>query len=343
MWLAAAILWGFGSLGEPTRVDLRWETVPGCPDRTRVGEELSTLLGAGTQQDASEAVGRLTGDRGSYRLHLEVVVAGQREVRELRANDCTVLSRAGVLVVAVTLDALATARLVDSASEPIEAAELQVSLVPEPVAAPATGAEPRTPAAPVREESPVDVTASGPGSGPGPRAWARGATLGVGGGVSGGLTPGLAGGLEGELGWRLGPARITAAGFHWFSRSIELQPGVGIEAALSGGSIRGCLAFERARVEVPMCMGLDLAAMHGGGIGSAVRRRDVLDLWVGASAGTGVVAWVSARIALWARADAVLSLRRTAMDLQIEGASREVFRMAPVATRLLIGPMVRLW
>jgi hypothetical protein len=146
-----------------------------------------------------------------------------------------------------------------------------------------------------------------------------------------------------ELGWRRGSLRLALAGFHWFSRSIDLQPQVGIEAALSGGSLRGCLAFERARLEVPLCAALDLAAMHGGGTGSAVRRRAATDLWVGVAMGTGLSFWVTRRLALQARLEGVLGARRAAMFLVEDGEPREVFRMPPVGVRLFAGPVVRLW
>jgi hypothetical protein len=157
------------------------------------------------------------------------------------------------------------------------------------------------------------------------------------------MTPGIAGGLEGELAWRLGPVRLAAAGFHWFPRSTELQPQAGIQAALSGGSLRGCLAFARTRLEVPLCAGLDLAAMHGGGIGSSVQPRPVSALWVGLAAGAGVTVWVVERFALQARAEGVLGVWRPAMFLEVDGEPREVFRMPPVGVRLLVGPLVRLW
>ena len=74
-----------------------------------IGRELDALLGEDPRPAAIEVTGRLRADRGAdgYVLHLEVALAGQREARELRANDCTVLARAGVLVAAVTVDALA--------------------------------------------------------------------------------------------------------------------------------------------------------------------------------------------------------------------------------------------
>ncbi|MCX4243544.1 hypothetical protein [Paraliomyxa miuraensis] len=343
MWLAAAILWGLGSPGEPPGVELQWETVPGCPEQVVVEQELLELLDASPSRDVVQVRGRLTGERGAHRLRLEVVVADRREARTLVAGDCMALSRAGVLVVAVTVDALTTAWRVENAAEPREA---------QPVVPPPSvpDLEPRPP--PERTALEPRPTVATEGAEPSaadrvegstlPR-WPRGGTLSAGGGASIGLTPGLAGGLEGALTWRIGAARLSAAGFHWFSRTTELQPEAGVEAALFGGSLRGCLAFERARWEAPLCTSVELAAMHGGGTGTAVRRREVLALWVGGSVGLGLDLALSARFGLWARVDAVLSMRRPAMFLVVEGQPREAFRISPVGARLFIGPCVRLW
>lgn len=326
MVLEAAFLWSLGA------APLRWESVAGCPDAAAVERELHALVGERSRMDAIEVTGRLREDRSAYVLQLEVVRAGRREARELRANDCAVLARAGVLVVAVTLDALGTAAVVDAigASTPGE--------VPEPTI---VAAGSHAPAEPPGAIGPPPTSA--PSSGRRAPTQRSGLTLAASAGVSHGMTPAVAGGIEGELGWRRGPLRLGITGYHWFSRTAELRPGVGVEAALSGGSLRGCVAFERARLEVPLCAGLELAAMHGGGIGSAVRRRDAFDLWLGVAGGVGLVVWPTRRFALQARAEGVLAARRTAMFLVDDGELREVFRMPPVGVRLLAGPLVRLW
>jgi hypothetical protein len=355
MGLAAALLWGLGPLATPSQVELRWESVAGCPDSAVIAEDLDTVLGAGARAHVAEVTGRLAGERGAYVLHLEVALAGHRERRELRANDCALLSRAGVLVVAVTIDALATSASVQAirSTPPGDTAQLPAAAgrVPEP--------DPRTPGSHVAVEPRASARVRPRGEPPEPRAApraslakpdeparsrARGGTLAAHAGVATGMTPGITGGLEVELAWRLGPVRLAAAGFHWFARATELQPGAGIQAALSGGSLRGCVVFTRARLEVPLCAGLDLAAMHGGGIGpSLTPPRDVSDLFVGVAAGAGLTVWVAKRFALQARAEGVLGARRPAMSLQIADEAREAFRIPPVSVRLVAGPLFRLW
>lgn len=314
-------------------VELRWESAAGCPDAAVVGRDLDALLGERPREDAAEVTGRLEADQSAYVLRLEVARAGRREARELRANDCAVLTRAGVLVVAVTVDALAATAAVDAGAG--AAPEDAAGRVPEPVVV-APGPPPRstTVAEPRPSAAAFDLR---------PRSRRGSATLAASAGIAQGMTPGVAGGIAGQLGWRRGGVQLEAAAFHWFSRSTALRPAVGIESALSGASLRGCVAFERARLEVPLCTGIDLAAMHGGGVGAAVQRRDALDLWVGVAAGAGLAFWPIRRLALRAQAEGVLGARRPAMYLVIEGEPQEVFRMPPVGVRLVVGPMIRLW
>lgn len=354
MLLAAALLSIFGA------VELRWESAAGCPDAAAVDRDLRALLGERPRGDAAEVTGRLVAGQGAHAhvLHLEVVLAGRREARVLRANDCTVLTRAGVLVAAVTVDALAAAAAVDA--RPAAAADDVPVAVPEPAAvspdASAVGGA-RAAVGPSSVEvpsGPADARAdelsprSTPPAEPPPSALRsqprrRGATLAASAGIAQGMTPGVAGGVAGALGWRRGALRLVAGGFHWFSRRAELRPEVGIESALSGAALRGCVAFARARLEVPLCAGLDLAAMHGGGVGAMVQRRDVRDLWIGVAAGTGLSFWPTRRFALQAQVEGVLGARRPAMYLLIGGEPQEAFRMPPVGLRLWVGPVLALW
>lgn len=330
MLLAAALLTSLGA------AEVRWDSVAGCPDAAAVAHELDGLVREDVAAGAAAVDGRLAPEQGAYVLRLEVAVGGRREARELRANDCVVLTRAGVLVAAVTLDALATATAVDAG----------MAATPEPlVDAPPPSSAADGPSPRERPASEPRGTTE-PDAGSPDRATTRtpsGGTLAASAGVAQGMTPGVTGGLEGQLGWRRGALRLAVGGFHWFSRTTELELDVGVEAALSGVSLRGCVAFERARLEAPLCAGVDLAAMHGGGTGDAVVRRAASDLWVGVAAGTGIVFWGTRRVALQARVEGVLGARRPAMFLEIDGERREAFRMAPVGVRLLIGPMIRLW
>ncbi len=350
------LLWGMGPVAKPVELELRWATAPGCPHATVLRDQLDDLLAVSAPgRSSASASGRLEAEGDGYVLHLEVSASGGHEDRRLRAKDCSVLTTAGALVIAVTVDALATETAVEQQRRSLaEPAVPDGPVVPAEPAAPAgdtrliPGAGVPPAPIPARAE-PVEPSSSTESLEPprrtSPRTprWKRGGTLGASGAVAMGLTPGITGGFEVGIGWRIGPVRWVAAGYHWLSRSTELRSEVGVRSALSGASIRSCLAFERARLEVPLCLGLDLAAMHGAGDGTSVRAQPVRDLWVGSSAGSGLVGWLTDRFALQARVDLVLGLRRPAMFLNIGGTPTEAFRMSPVAARLLVGPVVRLW
>src|SRR5690606_18001538 len=96
MMLDAALLLGLGgpiepAPGEPAPVELRWQAVPGCPDRAAVEQALGALVRADSYAGGAQVSGRLEGELGSYALHLEIALASQREVRELRAHNCALL------------------------------------------------------------------------------------------------------------------------------------------------------------------------------------------------------------------------------------------------------------
>lgn len=343
MMLASALLGGLVSTaglmmapapGDP-QMELRWTSIPGCPDHATIARQLDALLGSTERARSVRAVGTLHHTVEAYALHLEIEAYGRRESRRLHAADCALLSRAGVLVIAVTVDALTTDAHIDTRRPP------DLVDVPEP---PPAVPEPAAPSPAARSTpTPSRPDLSPPARARPRRRWTQGLTLGAGAGVATGMVPGVTGGLEGQLGWRVGPVRLDAAGYHWFSRSTLLQPEAGIEGALSGGRLRVCVALVEGRVEVPLCAGADLAAMHGGGVGSRVQSNDVRDLWVAVAGGTGVVGWLRPRIALSARLEGTLGLRRPAMFLGVDGAVREAFRMPPVGARLVVGPLFRVF
>lgn len=348
MVLGTTLLSSLVGAASPSPGSLDWSTAAGCPETAVLEARLDALTPEGPIPERWSARGRIDASHDGYQLRLEVTVEGRVEQRQLRARDCAVLTEAAALMIAVTVDALAATTAVDRGSDPAAPPPLTrpamppSSFIPEPpspsIPAPEpASAEPSRPSqTPARDDEVVRSRE---------RPRTRGGTIGIGigGGVAVGSTPEVTGGVEGHVGWRLGPVRLIAAGYHWASTSTTLQPGVGVESALTGGLVRGCLALVRARVEVPVCVALDLGAMHGGGVGDQVRARPVRALWVGVSAGSGVTIWISQRFAFHAQGDLVLGARRPAMSLELGGERREVFRMPQVGARLLVGPLVRIW
>ncbi|MEM9455372.1 MAG: hypothetical protein AAGF11_14415 [Myxococcota bacterium] len=357
------------SPGAP-RVELHWIAAPGCPSSRAVTKQLHALLGATAQPtDTARAVGRLRKSLGTYRLHLEIESAGRREIRQLQAVDCTLLARAGVLVIAVTVDALkteanTTRRPASPAPNDVAGPPVPTPPRPEPRAitpppepppepppdGPAHAPSPHAPRVPaddtaavVDRPEPASGSSSATSTPNSARPWAHGVTVGVGAGGATGMVPGLTAGLEGRLEWRIGPVLLTAAGYHWLARPRRLEPEVGIESALSGGHLGAGVVLGSARLEVPLSAGVELAAMHGRGVGAQVQPNEARDLWVGLAIGTALRGWLSPRFALYAHLTGTLSIRRPAMQLSFDGEARETFRLPPVGARLVVGPLFRIF
>lgn len=341
MWVALALWWGLGLHGanEPSPSStVRWTTVPGCPDAGVVRERVTELLATGPPGPAWAAQGTVEVVGEKYVLHLELDIGAVQEFRQLEASDCTLLADAAALVIAVTVDAQATAAALEQESRDAPAA---AEVPPKPAVPSPTPIAPELPPASAAPPTPVEVRSAPATRRPLPPSRVPiGVSAGLAGGMSLGVIPGISGGVEGSLGLQLGQAQLVLAGHHWFATTAdaEAQPSAGIRAAASGGSIRGCYALSEGRVDIPLCGGIDLAAIHGQGQGTQVNPQSFRDLWIGATASAGVHVRLGRRFALSARADGIAALRRPAAFLSIDGEPQEVFRSAPVGLRLVAGP-----
>ncbi len=329
---AVALLgWGLGVLAS-TPVRWHWEPAEGCPDETTVVAHGQALLDPRATDEPVDAFGHITGGPGAYALDLRVEVGTRRERRRLQASDCELLTRAGVLVVAITVDALATANAVATAD------------MPAPTLPSVEAPPPELPSAPPQPVSPVPPTdaIARPQPRSSPEARTTALRLGLGAGLGWGLAPSGTPGLEGIIGVELGRLRLEAAGYHWFAQPAPLSADTGTESAVSGGWLHGCIAWSWTAVGIPLCAGVDLAAMHGRGIGSRVQSQDVRDLWVAVSAGPGLELRLTRRFAVNARLEPFFAVRRPAMFLVVDGQPQETFRMPTFGLRVMVGPFFRL-
>ena len=327
---AVALLgWGLGML---TSLPVRWHWEPaeGCPDEAAVVAHTKVLLGPEATDTPVEASGRVTGRPGAYTLDLHIEVGDQHERRQLQASDCELLTGAAVLVVAITIDALATADAVPPIDAPIQL--LPMVEVPPP----------ELPSAPPARAPPPRSTERPPPSVPSPETRTTALRVGLGAGLGWGLTPSGTAGIEGIVGGQLGALRLEAAGYHWFSQPTSLPSGTGTESAVSGGWLHGCVAWSWTAIDIPLCVGIDLAAMHGRGIGARVQPQEVRDLWVALSAGPGLEFRPSRRLALGARVEPFFAIRRPAMFLIVDAQAQETFRMPSFGLRVVLGPFFRL-
>jgi hypothetical protein len=279
---------------------------------------------------------------GRWTLELELQGAGGGDRRTLVDGECRALADAAALVIAVAIDPQARAPVPeDSPAEAVVPAppDVQEARGPEPAVpegrgAPAPVPEDRVVAAPVPEDRPV-------GEAPVERRRAVRLGLRVAGGVGfARILPAphamleLALGVEGR-GWRAEIGGGFAPPVHG---TAATNPGIGGEFRLGLGEVRGCgmPGLARVPVEFPLCLGLQVGAMHGRGEGPGLAvTYDVRALWVATRAGAAV-RWRprGGRFGLWLGLDAVVRLTRPAF---VTAGEVQVHAAAPVGGQASLG------
>jgi hypothetical protein len=313
---------------DPTRLalQLHWEAPADCPTRAEVLDAVAELVRMPVDPDAepevvADADVRTTDD--GLTLQLDVTTDDGRQQRTLRSPRCRSLADATALVVA-------TAVYPERAATTLREREAAAQSRDRPIA---NRTRTRDRAAPAQAK-PTEPTAPAPS---GRRL--RGAVR-VAGGPAFAVVPGVSGGVFGTASLLVGQARVEAVGGHWFSQSATAE-GLAVAARLTTGGLRGCYAPTMGRIEVPVCGGIALGAMHGQGEGELDASRSSRQLWVGLDAGPGFVFAITEHWVLHAAVDAVVALRRPGFHVDVAGESREIYRAAPAGARILVGVEAR--
>jgi hypothetical protein len=270
---ASAVCSAGPASAQAQRVPLSWNAPPGCPTAAEVVADVDrNLAAAGERRAAFVAVVDVTeGPKGLWQAHLRVEARGGQAERRFEAESCAAIASATALIIALA------AQVGDGGQAAAAGAPLQVKEdVPQPARVPS----------PDWQRAPVGVVVSGL--------------------VDGGIMPKVpAVGLEAAAvpswttpGWRL---RVLAgAGFFFFPRSADVAGAYGHfwRLAVSG---RGC-ASAGARVEVGLCVGAELSAMHATGPLNSGLADDTV-YWFSPAA-SGLVSWnVDPGITVLARCD----------------------------------------
>jgi hypothetical protein len=154
------------------------------------------------------------------------------------------------------------------------------------------------------------------------RPWAA---IRVDGGVGLGPLPRVGGLLGLTVALGLGRyARIELAASRWLSTALRLPaaPAAGADFTLTTGGARGCGVPGRGRIEVPLCLGIELGGLRGRPVALA-DGRSAVSLWAAATLGAALVVVPVRRIALWLAVDGHLALARP--RFLVDGAG-EVWR-----------------
>lgn len=335
--LLSAILVSLLALSPPEHevVSLRWHSPIGCPTREQAIEQLRELLPTlpETLPETDEAdthvqVGIAGQPEHEYVAKLRFVSARGVDERSILGPSCEVVARAALLVVAVTIDPIATVEHFDALSQPavpvIEPAiESEPAIEPEPPLIGTKGYRRRYDH--VTEARPQQVAH---------------VALGVLGGGGWGPIQAGTGSLAIEL-------SVSGHRWRWGLRGVAVLPRTldteaGRQARYDAWLVhtRGCVVgvVARTRIELPACVGVEAGVLRAQGIGSTPNPRDAGQPWLAVAIGPGV-RWVPhRRVALGVEVDLLAALLRGGFTIGDEVAQRH----APVGMRALMGVELRL-
>jgi hypothetical protein len=265
-------------------IDIQWEAPAECPNASSVRASTERLLGKqldslpGPDVRARGTVQKSEG--GNWELHVVLVVGERTEEDILVAKKCRALADAMALKVALAIDPLA---VVDSVqSRPDE------TLAPTP---------PKTAA-----KAPAHALASTVA--PHPHIGVR-VVGGMGLGPLPSATPGA--GLFGSLQFSAFRLELGGAAYWGGVARYPALENVGANLQVFVAAARGCATPGSGRWTFPICGGLELGVMRGKGFGVETTDR-TSGVWGGVVIGPAVQFRMTARLALWVEADAVVTL-----------------------------------
>jgi hypothetical protein len=221
-----------------------------------------------------------------------------------------------VLVIAVSVDALATTR----ALEPVWSSPVEPELVlpADSVLEPdATG--PTTPTTTARAD----------------RARAHPALsfgLQVGGGGTIGLLPGIGGRIDGGALLAFSRARVVLSAVHEFSRRIDHpeDPTAGADVSLTAGRVALCWSPRAGRVTFPICGGVEAGAFVARGVGLAQQER-VASPWLAVLPHAEVLVWAPRWLGFGPSIELPISVLRPTFT--IDDFEQDLVRVGPAGLR----------
>ncbi len=317
---------------------LRWKAPAGCPDARYASDATERRLGREATSAEVTVVATIEGHDGEHRLDLQITRDATLHRHVLRASDCRTLADATGLLVAASIDPIATVR---NTPPDAPAAQPGIETPPAPVRERATNVrtepDPLEPvssvAAPVAARD-TDSPATG-------RGGVQQLTLALLGGGELGALPAITGGprLRLGLGWERWSLELAGS---YFAPRIARTSQSAVRVRLGVADVRACWRFRRPRLETPLCGGVEAGASYAQGLREP-GPRSATGLWLAPSASGGVHGWVLSNLALVARAELAVSAVRTAYDVRDPGQPATVFAPGPVSGRLWIGLQGNLW
>ncbi len=320
------------ALADPP-LPVHWHGPPACVDPSSMTSTLVELTGQPPPTDVELSLRAEPREHG-WTISLHLHGSDLELQRTLEGRDCTTLTAAVALVIAVRLDPVAVTDGIwpePTRVIPVEPAPTEpVPIEPVPVGEPA----PETPPPP-SSRSTVEPTAATESPTPErPRGNRLVPRVVVGTTVSGelGVLPRGAAAFELTAGAAWPRARLELGGLTSIGPDAAAQslPSVGGRFALLTGLLRACGVVARDRLEVPLCGGLELGRLRATGTG--LREPATIDApWIAITGGARPQ-WVPVpRVALGAALELMAPLQRHRFAIEEAGP---VHAVAPVGARL---------
>lgn len=324
-------------------VDVRWDAPGPCPGEVELRRQVDEILGGtlAIPRSRSPSVIAVVRDEGET-LSLRVFTVGEAGIREraLRYDrDCTLLTRAAAVVIAITIDPASIGRLSPEVLALLDPGVQQQS-ESLPLSVPVEERAPPEPSTETRAEvSPEPRTALPTELAKRPRRRARG-SFRVLGGLGLGELPGAGGGVSGAATLVFHHLRLELVASLWPARRLRLagaDADKGADFLLWSLGPRLCGVLHPHRLlEVPLCAGFELGRVHVAALGLEVNRRARVTTAAGVFAPALVIVPLP-RMALWLAPELVVSTRPTYSIADVG----PIYQAEPVAGRFMAGIELR--
>ncbi|MEM7153868.1 MAG: hypothetical protein AAF799_13550 [Myxococcota bacterium] len=320
--------WCLGPVGTSTPVQTRWETVPACVDAVRVSPRVVALMGSAPGEPVRLSLGAVEHEEG-WRVSLALERGDLSVTRTLEGRDCTTLTEAVALVVAVQLDAASV-----------------IEQVPVQTVRPPTERPREAPPAPEQRPAPpptVSPRTSGPADAPVRPPTRRSrlrAHLGASIAAERGILPAAAASFEVSAGVAWPHARLEFGALSSVGpdAAAATLPSVGGRFRLFAGTLRACGILGERRFQLPLCSTVELGDLRA--VGTGLSTPETIDaLWIALGVGARPQWRLGPRLALGGLVDVVLPVQLHRFSTAEGGL---VHAVAPVATRLGVALSLRL-
>ncbi len=250
---------------------LRWRAEgAGCPSGPEVQAAVVELAGRWPAADELEVDASIDEALGRWQLVLSITIEGREHRQRLEAESCAALARAAALIVAVSVDPVASATTAEVPLAPTVPELPPAGFSDEPPGGSSARRAPQVPPS-LRTEAPL--------------RWRR-TFLGARWGLISGMTPGLTSGPSVSLGLDLEHARFALQGQYGLPR-VRRASGSGARVQAGMVAALACVASRPRALRGQLCAGAEAGALRARGLGVPSPRTQHYP-WLAAVAGAGV-------------------------------------------------------